>query len=121
MEHAAPLLRTDPDHPVNNPLYADIAPGLLPDVENLAETRERVVAFWREKVVPHISRGERVLISTHGNTLRALLMDLAGMSIREVEGFEIPTARPIRYDFDRHGQALGWRYLDTNIDLAKSA
>lgn len=53
------------------------------------------------------------MISAHGNTLRALLMDLAEMSIEEVEGFEIPTATPILYHFNRDGQALGWHYLDT--------
>jgi 2,3-bisphosphoglycerate-dependent phosphoglycerate mutase len=120
-DRAAPLLRTHPDHPANDPLYADIAPQQLPNVENLAHTRARVMAFWMDKIVPHILQGERVLISAHGNTLRALLMDLAGMSNEAVEALEIPTARPIQYDFDCHGHALEWRYLETNTELAKTA
>jgi 2,3-bisphosphoglycerate-dependent phosphoglycerate mutase len=120
-DSAVPLSRTDLDHPANDPSYADIAPRLLPDVENLAQTRTRVIAFWEGRVVPHIRQDEQVLISAHGNTLRALLMDLSGMGVKEVEGFEIPTARPIQYDFDRDGRALDWRYLDTHSEPAMSA
>ena len=108
---ATPLLPTDPKHPVNDPKYADVDPRLLPGVENLAQTRARVTAFWQETIVPRIRHGERVLISAHGNTLRALLMQLAGMSVAEVESFDIPTATPIVYNVDRAGKPLEWHYL----------
>lgn len=119
-EQASPLLRTDPAHPVHDPKYADIDPDLLPNVENLAQTRVRVTAFWREHIVLRIQRGEHVLISAHGNTLRALLMELANMSVAEVESFEIPTATPILYNFDRDGTPLDWHYLvnETNRQSA---
>jgi 2,3-bisphosphoglycerate-dependent phosphoglycerate mutase len=120
-DRAMPLLPGDPGHPGNDPLYADVAPHLLPAVENLAETRARVMMFWQEHVAPRIKKGERVLISAHGNTLRALLMDLAGMSVQQVEGFEIPTATPILYRFDHNGQPLDWRYLNGELDMARSA
>ncbi|MBI1424711.1 MAG: 2,3-bisphosphoglycerate-dependent phosphoglycerate mutase [Gammaproteobacteria bacterium] len=110
-EQATPLLRTDPTHPANNPKYADVDPALLPGVENLAQTRARVAAFWQDQIVPRLVKGERILISGHGNTLRALLMELAGMSVAEVESFEIPTATPILYEFDHHARPLEWRYL----------
>jgi 2,3-bisphosphoglycerate-dependent phosphoglycerate mutase len=108
-----PLPRTDLSHPIHNPLYRNVDPELLPEVENLAETRTRVIAFWREQIVPRIRSDQRLLISAHGNTLRALLMDLAGMSVAEVEAFEIPTATPIVYTFSRDAQPLAWRYLTT--------
>jgi len=111
-DRAMRLLHIDPSHPANDPDYAGIDPQLLPGVENLAQTRVRVMTFWNEQIVPRILKGERILISAHGNTLRALLMELADMSIEEVEGFEIPTATPILYRFDRDGQPLDWRYLD---------
>ena len=111
-DKAEPLPRTDPTHPVNDRLYNDIDPMLLPDVENLAETRARVMQFWQERVVPYIRQGERVLISGHGNTLRALLMDLANLSIKEVESFEIPTGKPIIYTFSRKAEPINWRYLE---------
>lgn len=120
-DSATPLPRTDSSHPVNDPLYADVDPRLLPDVENLAATRARVAAFWQEQINPRVLAGERVLISAHGNTLRALLMQLAGMSVEEVEGFEIPTATPIFCRFNRHGRLLGWCYHDVNTDIRMSA
>lgn len=110
-DRARPLADSHPDHPRGNPLYADVTPALLPGVENLSETRTRVAAFWYEQIAPRIRRGERVLLGAHGNTLRALLMELDGMSESEVESFEIPTAAPILYRFDRAGRALGWQYL----------
>jgi 2,3-bisphosphoglycerate-dependent phosphoglycerate mutase len=112
-DKAQPLPHTDLSHAIHNPLYRDVDPALLPDVENLTETRARVVAFWREQITPRIQSGQRLLISAHGNTLRALLMDLAGMSVAEVEAFEIPTATPIVYTFNRDAQPLAWRYLTT--------
>ena len=112
-DKAAPLSRRDANHPIHDKRYADVHPLFLPDVENLAQTRERVMRFWSEQMLPRIRKGERVLISAHGNTLRALLMDLAGMSIAQVESFEIPTATPIAYQFDQDATPLDWYYLDT--------
>jgi len=117
-EQASPLQRTDPNHPVNDPKYADVDPQLLPGVENLAHTRLRVAAFWQEQIAPRISRGERVLISAHGNTLRALLMELANMSVVQVESFEIPTAMPIVYRFNSAAQPLDWFYLEAELPTA---
>ena len=112
-DKAAPLSRRDHSHPIHDKRYADVHPLFLPDVENLAETRDRVMRFWSEQMLPRLRKGERVLISAHGNTLRALLMDLAGMSIAQVESFEIPTATPIAYQFDQDAMPLDWYYLDT--------
>ena len=110
-DKANPLPGTDPRHPKNDPTYDDVDPLYLPGVENLAQTRMRVASFWQEKIFPRILLGQRVLISSHGNTLRALLMELGEMSVAEVEDFEIPTATPIVYTFSRSGQPLGWDYL----------
>jgi 2,3-bisphosphoglycerate-dependent phosphoglycerate mutase len=91
--------------------------GALPCSETLAETRARAGSFYRERIRPALARGERILISSHGNTLRALLMELTGMSVTEVESFEIPTATPIELEFgheDGGGPVIeGWRYLGT--------
>lgn len=120
-DRATPLLRTDPGHPVNDAMYADVEPHLLPGVENLAQTRMRDTAFWHEQIVPRIQKGERILISAHGNTLRALLMELAGMSVEQVEGFEIPTATPILSRFDGNANPIDWRYLHPCNEAAQSA
>ena len=120
-DQATPLLRTNPEHPVNNPMYQDIDSSLLPGVENLAQTRARVSVFWKEQMLPRILKGERLLISAHGNTLRALLMELTDMSVEEVEGFEIPTATPILCRIDNNASLIDWHYLDETSIRTESA
>ena len=117
-DRAGALTHEDPRHSCHDPLCHDIDPARLPDVENLAETRARVMRYWDEDIVPRIRRGERLLISAHGNTLRALIMALANMRVEEVERFEIPTAMPIVYHFDRNGSPLEWHYLGGQDDQA---
>lgn len=113
------LLDNDPEHPVHDPRWADIDPRQLPNGESLAATRERVMDFWREVIAPQIVDGKRLLISSHGNTLRALIMALHDMSVAEVEDFEIPTGVPIVYAFSPKGEPIGWHYLDN--DTAQAA
>lgn len=120
-DRVAPLSSEDERHPIHDKRYADIDPQLLPGVENLAETRVRTMAFWHEQIEPRLQQGERLLLSAHGNSLRALLMGLAEMGIAEVENFEIPTATPIVYEFDQNGRALRWYYLDAELEAARSA
>jgi 2,3-bisphosphoglycerate-dependent phosphoglycerate mutase len=117
-DRAGALSREDPRHSCHDPLCRGIDPAHLPDVENLAETRARVMGYWNAEIAPRIRRGERLLVSAHGNTLRALLMDLAGMSVEEVEGFEIPTATPIVVEFKRSGKPVDWYYLDGEDEQA---
>lgn len=100
------LSRDDARHPIHNERYANIDPQLLPDGESLAVTRLRTMVFWGEEIEPRLHAGERLLLSAHGNSLRALMMGLADMSVAEVERFEIPTAIPIVYEFDQNGRPL---------------
>lgn len=112
-QDAAPALaEDDPRHPKFDERYADLPRDILPAVESLADTHTRAVAFWQERVVPALNNGEHILISAHGNTLRALIMALANMSAEEVEHFEIPTGTPIIYRFDAAGTPLDWQYLE---------
>lgn len=112
LDTAPALAADDPRHPKYDAHYADVPRERLPAVENLADTRKRVMEFWQEKVEPALAKGERMLISAHGNTLRALIMALADMSEEEVEQFEIPTGTPIVYRFDAEGRPLSWEYLE---------
>lgn len=111
LDTAPALNDDDPRHPKFDPLYSDVPIDRLPAVESLADTRARVLAFWTERIAPALAKGERLLISAHGNTLRALIMALDEMSEDEVEQFEIPTGTPIVYRFDASGQPLDWKYL----------
>jgi 2,3-bisphosphoglycerate-dependent phosphoglycerate mutase len=101
----------NPGHPARQTQWTDLERGVLPSAESLAEVRSRVMGFWDDEIAPLLGRGGPVLIASHGNTLRALLMALDGMGVDEVERFEIPTAAPIRYRLARDGRPLGWHYL----------
>ena len=118
---ADPLPENAPEHPLQDARYADIDAACLPSVESLADTRERVTGFWVECVQPLIRQHRRVLISAHGNTLRALIMALSGMTVNQVEQFEIPVAVPIIYSFSGDGTALRWRYLEPGCNELLSA
>lgn len=112
LDTAPALANDDPRHPKYDEQYADVPRERLPSVESLADTRSRALEFWREQIDPALQKGERILISAHGNTLRALIMALADMSQQEVEQFEIPTGTPIIYRFDANGKPVSWHYLD---------
>ena len=75
--------------------YAGIA---IPSTESLKDTIARVLPYWESRIVPELKAGKRVLISAHGNSLRALVKHLSGISDADITGLEIPTGQPIVYD-----------------------
>jgi 2,3-bisphosphoglycerate-dependent phosphoglycerate mutase len=77
--------------------YAGIA---IPRAESLKDTIERVLPYWNERIAPALKDGQRVLISAHGNSLRALVKHLSGIPDDEITGLEIPTGQPIVYELD---------------------
>lgn len=113
LELPPPQPLTDSRHPHNDARYADVPAHTLPSMENLDMTRQRVMQFWQKQVIPRLQQGQRLLISSHGDTLRALIMALNNLSVAEVEGLEIPSAAPIVYRFDKQGSPLEWHYLDS--------
>ncbi len=105
------LAADDPRHPRFDPRYAGVDPALLPATESLKDTLARVTIVWETQVAPQLAAGRNVLIAAHGNSLRALVKMLDGMSEREVVDFNIPTATPIVYELDADQRALGRRFL----------
>ncbi|WP_394269122.1 2,3-diphosphoglycerate-dependent phosphoglycerate mutase [Qipengyuania sp.] len=89
-----------------DPRYAGIA---IPQTESLKLTIERVLPYWEAAILPELIRGENVIISAHGNSLRALVKHLSGISDEAITELEIPTGQPIVYDFDG-GSVAGERY-----------
>ena len=81
----------------NDRRYAGIA---IPATESLKDTIARVLPYWEERIAPALRSGERVLISAHGNSLRALVKHLSGIPDDEITGLEIPTGQPIVYELD---------------------
>lgn len=83
----------------------------IPETESLKLTIERVLPYWRSDILPVLSRGATVIISAHGNSLRALVKHLSGISDDEITGLEIPTGQPIVYDFDEKMKPAERYYL----------
>jgi 2,3-bisphosphoglycerate-dependent phosphoglycerate mutase len=81
----------------SDPRYAGIA---IPSTESLKLTIERVLPYWEDAILPVLARGETVIIAAHGNSLRALVKHLSGISNADITDLEIPTGQPIIYDFD---------------------
>jgi 2,3-bisphosphoglycerate-dependent phosphoglycerate mutase len=80
-----------------DPRYAGIE---IPDTESLKDTIARVLPYWESAIVPELKAGKTVLISAHGNSLRALVKHLSGISDDEIASLEIPTGQPIVYELD---------------------
>jgi 2,3-bisphosphoglycerate-dependent phosphoglycerate mutase len=91
-----------------DPRYAGIE---VPTTESLKLTIERVLPYWEEAILPVLARGETVLISAHGNSLRALVKHLSQIPDEEIVELEIPTGQPIVYEFDDAMRAGERHYL----------
>jgi 2,3-bisphosphoglycerate-dependent phosphoglycerate mutase len=81
----------------------DIPP---PEGESLKNTAERVLPYFNEEIKPKIKNGSNILIAAHGNSLRALIMELDSISSEEIVKLEIPTGAPIQYQFNENGEVL---------------
>ncbi|WP_457597839.1 2,3-bisphosphoglycerate-dependent phosphoglycerate mutase [Hydrogenimonas sp.] len=95
-----PLPDGDPRLPQNDPKYAGLDPSLLPRSESLKQTRRRTLNYFAEAIAPQLARGKRVLVSAHGNSLRALVMSIERLTPSQIVKVEIPTGEPILYRFD---------------------
>ncbi len=105
------LTEDDPRNPRHQAQYRYEEKPLLPLTESLAITVERVVPYFREVMEPEIREGKRLLVSSHGNTLRALVKYFDGLSEAEIMEVNIPTGVPLVYSFDKHFRVTGKRYL----------
>jgi 2,3-bisphosphoglycerate-dependent phosphoglycerate mutase len=110
------------DNPfAGDPRYASLAPGQLPLTECLKDTVARVLPYWHEVLAPAISRGERVLVSAHGNSMRALIKYLDGISDADIPGLNIPNGVPLVYRFDDALRPVEHFYLGDAATIAAKA
>ena len=107
-----PQNRDDPEHPVNSKLYSDIDPKLVPDSESLKDTYNRTVPYYNKNIEPLLKKSENVLISAHGNSLRALCKKIFQISDDMIVKLEIPTGNPIHIQFEKDLQLKNYKYLD---------
>jgi 2,3-bisphosphoglycerate-dependent phosphoglycerate mutase len=114
-----PLSLEHPSAPARDPRYAGIPASTLPHGESLADTVRRVVPFWEERIVPELRAGRRVLVTAHGNSLRALVKHLDMLSDEAIVELNIPTGVPLVYTLDAEGRALSREYLGDPEVLAR--
>jgi len=102
---------TDERHPCNDAKYVSVPAAFLPGAESLKLTVDRVLPFWADQIAPCIMAGKSVLVSAHGNSLRALCKYIEGMSEKEVLDLNIPTATPLCYELDSQLKFVKKYYL----------
>lgn len=114
-----PLLdREDVMFPGHEERYAHIPADKVPRGECLKDTVDRVIPYWKKVIRPRIAAGERLIISAHGNSLRALVMHLDTISESDITNLNIPTGVPMVYEFDTDMNVLGRRYLGDTDSIA---
>jgi 2,3-bisphosphoglycerate-dependent phosphoglycerate mutase len=102
---------TDPRFPGLDRRYADLDDAELPRTESLKDTVARFLPYWHGEISPAVRQRRRVLIVAHGNSLRALMKYLDGVSDRDIVGLNIPTGVPLVYELDEELRPVGHRYL----------
>lgn len=108
-----PLLEEkDPQNPVNEAKYKGVDPAALPLGESLELTIKRVLPFWQDRIAPALLDRKTVLVAAHGNSLRALVKYLDGISNQDIAGLEIPTGIPQVYELDHQLKPLTHYYLE---------
>ena len=90
----------DKRHPKFDPKYKKINPDFLPTAESLSDTEKRVVNYYFEHIVPCLMQDANVLVSAHGNSLRALMEHLQSIDARKISELEVPTGKPYLYEYD---------------------
>jgi len=115
-----PLTTDDPRHPGNDPRYRDLKIQDIPLTESLKDTVARFMPYWHEVLAPAIGSGQRVIISAHGNSLRALVKYLDNVADSEIVGLNIPTGIPLVYELDDGLKPLRHYYLGSDEDVRRA-
>ncbi|HEV7500410.1 MAG TPA: 2,3-diphosphoglycerate-dependent phosphoglycerate mutase [Vicinamibacteria bacterium] len=116
-----PLTRDDERYPGKDRRYAHLTPEELPLSESLRDTVARFLPYWQERIAPEVRRGQRVLIAAHGNSLRALVKYLDGVSEEEIVDLNIPTGIPLVYELDDDLKPIRHFYLGDPEAARKAA
>jgi 2,3-bisphosphoglycerate-dependent phosphoglycerate mutase len=116
-----PALKTsDPRYPGNEAKYAELSADEIPLTECLKDTVARVLPYWHEVITPVIKSGKKILISAHGNSLRALVKYLDNMPDEEVVKLNIPTGIPLIYELDDDLKPINHYYLGDTEKIAQA-
>ena len=116
-----PLDKTDPRYPGNDPKYKSLPQEELPVSECLKDTVDRFMPYWHDTIYSDIREGRRVLIAAHGNSLRALVKHLDGISDADIPLLDIPTGIPLVYEMGDDMKPIRHYYLGDPEDIKKAA
>ncbi|MDX6766860.1 MAG: 2,3-diphosphoglycerate-dependent phosphoglycerate mutase [Candidatus Methylacidiphilales bacterium] len=116
-----PLEKADERWPGHDPRYKNLAPSDLPLTECLKDTVARVLPLWEQTLAPAIKSGKRVVIAAHGNSLRALVKYLDGVSDKDILELNIPTGIPLVYELDANLKPIRHYYVGDPEEIAKAA
>jgi len=111
----------DERHPRFDARYAGVDPKLLPASESLKDTLARVEPYWRDRIAPELAAGRNVLVTAHGNSLRAMIKMLDNVSEADIVELNIPTGVPLLYELDSKLQPVSHRYLGDPAAIAAAA
>jgi 2,3-bisphosphoglycerate-dependent phosphoglycerate mutase len=106
-----PLTADDPRAAFDDPRYAGLSREQIPLTECLKDTVARVMPAWNDSIVPAIRAGKRIIISAHGNSLRALIKSLDGISDQDIVGLNVPNGQPLVYELDADLKPIRSYYL----------
>ena len=106
-----PLNINSPYHPKNISIYNDIPRNLIPDTESLKDTYERVIKYFKEEILDKLKENN-ILISAHGNSIRALCKNLFNLDENQISKLEIPTGNPLIIEFNSQNEIILCEYLD---------
>ena len=110
------LEAADPRYESRDPRYRGVT---VPKTECLKDTVARVIPYWQSTIAPAVRSGKRVLVAAHGNSLRALIKHLDGVSDADIVGMNVPTGIPLVYELDAELRPLSHRYLGDPAEVAK--
>jgi 2,3-bisphosphoglycerate-dependent phosphoglycerate mutase len=116
-----PLDPDDERYPAKDPRYATLNPADVPRSESLKDTVARVMPYWKETIAPAIRSGQRVIISAHGNSMRALVKYLDDISDEDIVGLNIPTGVPLVYEFRENLTPIQHYYLGDQEAIKEAA
>ena len=106
-----PLSKESPYHPINIETYKDVPKEKIPDTESLKDTYDRVIKFYNDKIKNQL-KGKNILVSAHGNSIRALCKYLFGLDNNQISNLEIPTGNPLMIELNDKYQIKNCEYLD---------
>jgi 2,3-bisphosphoglycerate-dependent phosphoglycerate mutase len=115
------LEKSDERHPSHDPRYAGLPPEVLPSTECLKDVVERMLPYWYDAIVPDLVREPCVLVSAHGNSLRALVKHLDRLTDQQVVDLDIPTGVPRVYELEPDFTSRSSRYLGDPDEIERRA